>query len=308
MATIAEPSVSSNLVQAAPTTPTLPDLPKPVPHPPKARPVSPDALPYPEVEMRSLIGTTDLAAFDNPAGKLVFGYMDFGRDPAVYERVFDFGCGCGRIARQLLLQRPRPKRYVGIDLHAGMVRWCQENLQTADPGFTFLHHDVFSAGFNRKASNRWTTEFPVGSAEFSLVMAHSVFTHLTEEQAIFYLRECARILDARGFLYTSWFVFDKGDYPMLYEHNNALYVSYEDPGAAVVFDKEWMRNRAHEAGLRICGLIPPTVKGHQWTVIMTHREDMTEPEFPVDSAPQGLMRASCVLDRDPETIGLDEKQ
>jgi SAM-dependent methyltransferase len=272
----------------------------------KVAPVSLDALAYPPVEMRALIGTTDTQAFDNPEGKLVFNYLDFGQDPAVYERVFDFGCGCGRMARQFLLQRPQPKHYVGIDLHAGMIRWCKANLEPAASGFEFHHHDVFNVSFNRKAANQWTAAFPVGNAEFSLVIAHSVFTHLTEQQAIYYLRECARILDAEGYLYSSWFLFDKQDYPMLYEFNNALYVSYDDPSSAVIFDKHWLRERAHEAGLRICGLIPPSVRGHQWAVIMTHRRDLLEPDFPVDSAPRGVMRASLVHDRDPEKIGLEQ--
>jgi SAM-dependent methyltransferase len=271
----------------------------------KASPISLDAIPYPPLEMRELIGTTDTNAFDNPQGKLAFGYLDFGRDPAIYERVFDFGCGCGRIARQLLLQRPQPKRYVGVDLHAGMIRWCKANLEPAASDFTFIHHDVFNVSFNRNAANRWTTSFPVGAAEFSLVLAHSVFTHLTEEQAAYYFRECSRILDAGGLLYSSWFLFDKQDYPMMYDHNNALYVSYEDPAGAVLFDKNWVRSMAHEVGLRICGLIPPSVRGHQWVVIMTHRQDLPEPEFPTDDAPRGWVRASFVKDRDPEKIGLE---
>jgi hypothetical protein len=79
-------------------------------------PISLDALPFPPLEMRGLIGTADLAAFDNPSGSLVYDYIDSN----LYEKVFDFGCGCGRVARQLLQQRPAPKMYVGIDLHAGM--------------------------------------------------------------------------------------------------------------------------------------------------------------------------------------------
>lgn len=92
---------------------------------------------------------------------------------------------------------------------------------------------------------------------------------------------------------------------MMYEYNNALYVSYDDPSSAVIFDKDWLRRTAHEAGLRICGLIPPGVKGHQWVVTMTHRQDLPEPEFPEDNAPRRWMRASLVQGRDPEKIGLD---
>jgi SAM-dependent methyltransferase len=262
-----------------------------------------DALPYPPLEMRQLVGPTELAAFDNPEGKLVFHYVDLPPGPGIYERIFDFGCGCGRIARQLILQRPSPERYVGIDLHAGMIRWCQRNLQPRAPAFTFLHHDVFNPNFNREPRDRWTAPFPVGAAEFSLVIAHSVFTHLTEDQAVYYLGECARILDADGILYSSWFLFDKPDYPVMLERDNALYVSYIDPSATVLFDKQWLRQTAHAMGFRIWSLTAPAVRGHQWTVIMTRREGVQEPEFPVDEAPRGVIRPTVFEDRDPSKIG-----
>lgn len=67
--------------------------------------------------------------------------------------------------------------------------------------------------------------FPAGNSEFSLVNALSVFTHLTQDQAVHYLRECARVLRSDGLLHASWFLFDKTDHAMLKETDNALYVS-----------------------------------------------------------------------------------
>jgi SAM-dependent methyltransferase len=262
-------------------------------------PISLDALPFPPLEMRELIGTADLAAFDNPAGSLVYDYIDSN----LYEKVFDFGCGCGRVARQLLQQRPAPKMYVGIDLHAGMIRWCQRNLQPVAPHFSFLHHDVFDVMFNPIPGSPSVAPFPVGDSQFTLVNAHSVFTHLTEEQAPYYLRECVRILTSDGVLHASWFLFDKQDHPMMHEHHNALYLSYQHPGAAVLFDKQWVKDTAHAAGLRICAIIPPWVRGHQWVVMMTRRQDVQEPEFPSDDAPRGWVRPPMGSGRHPSTIG-----
>jgi hypothetical protein len=90
--------------------------------------------------------------------------------------VFDFGCGCGRIARQLMQQSPRPQRYVGIDLHRGMIEWCRENLAPHAPGFEFQHHDVFNPGLNPGTDMRppRTRPFPVGDRAFTLVNAWSV--------------------------------------------------------------------------------------------------------------------------------------
>ena len=48
----------------------------------------------------------------------------------------------------LIQQRPRPARYLGIDVHRGMIEWCRENLTPFAPSFEFMHHDVFSRGLN----------------------------------------------------------------------------------------------------------------------------------------------------------------
>ena len=101
-------------------------------------------LPMPALEMRELVGPTDEAAFDNPEGSLVYSYIE----PDQYESVFDFGCGCGRVARQLIQQSPRPQRYVGVDLHKGMIDWAERNLAPAASNFSFLHHDVYNVRFN----------------------------------------------------------------------------------------------------------------------------------------------------------------
>lgn len=69
------------------------------------------ALPLPPLELRELVGATDPA-------------------------------------RRLMQQRPRPRRYIGVDLHRGMVQWCQDNLAPLADGFAFIHHDVHSPCLN----------------------------------------------------------------------------------------------------------------------------------------------------------------
>jgi SAM-dependent methyltransferase len=114
-------------------------------------------LPIPPLEMRELVGPTDAAAFDNPNLDLVYPYLP----QEAYAEVFDFGCGCGRIARQLLQQVPRPRRYVGIDLHRGMIKWCSDNLAPVAPHFEFQHHDVFNLSFNPETDKSRVRPFPV---------------------------------------------------------------------------------------------------------------------------------------------------
>ena len=240
----------------------------------------------PPYEMRVLVGPTNEAAFDNPSRELVFPYLD----ESVYERVFDFGCGCGRIARQLLQQRIRPKRYVGIDLHRGMIRWCNDNLAHLAPEFEFRHQDVYNYSFNPDRS--LPDDLPLGEADdaFTLVNAYSVFTHLTQRQAEYYLGEVSRILAPEGVVHSTWFFFDKRDYPALQAEHNALYASDLDPCAAVLFDHGWVWRQARAAGLVVYAVIPPAIRGFQWTVLMAPAgAGFPEVPLPPDTGQEGVV-------------------
>jgi SAM-dependent methyltransferase len=260
-----------------------------------------ESLPLPPLEMRRLIGPTENEAFDNPTRGLVYPYLD----EAHYESIFDFGCGCGRVARQLILQNPQPGRYFGIDLHRGMIEWCRANLAPHAPNFTFEHHDVFAASLNPREDAPRTRPFPVESGAFTLINAWSVFTHLTETQVPHYLNESARILTKDGLLNSTWFLFDKREFPMMQDYANALYINEFDLSAAVIFDRSWLRKAAGEAGLTIIGVYPPIVRGFQWTLLLTPtRLGLQEAELPVDDAPYGQMKPPS-MPPNASAIGLD---
>lgn len=239
-----------------------------------------DALPLPPPEMRALVGPTDPAAFDNPSGAPLFGDL-----PA--QRVFDFGCGCGRVARKLIQQDVQPERYVGVDLHAGMIEWCRVNLSPRAPQFRFDHHNVFNVGFNPNAP-AVEAPFVVEDSAFSLVLAHSVFTHVLQEQVGFYLHEIARILEPGGVLHATWFTFDRADFPMLQSFQQALYINAYDPTNATIFDRAWIREQAALAGLRITDVVAPEMRGYHWMVQMRPVADgYDEVEWPPDEAASG---------------------
>jgi SAM-dependent methyltransferase len=234
-------------------------------------------LPVPPPEMRALVGPTELTAFENPCGDLVFPYLD----ASVYRSVFDFGCGCGRVARQLIQQRERPERYLGIDLHAGMIRWCEEHLTPRSSRFTFIHHDVFDDSFNPGEGKSRIASFPAADRDFTL---------LTETQTLHYLREAARILTDDGVVHASFFLFDKREFPFLQPHANALYASWEHPSAAVTFDRGWLVESIRAAGLSVVAAHPPPMRGYQWVLEMRHSgPGVEEIGLPPDSAPLGAV-------------------
>ena len=252
--------------------------------------------------MRALVGPTDEASFDNPSGELVYPYLPAEQ----YQRVFDFGCGCGRVARQLIQQSPRPERYLGVDLHRGMIEWARTNLAPTAEGFEFRHHNVYNESFNPGGGLPEVAPLPGQDSSFTLVNAISVFTHLTEPHAVHYMNEAARILAPDGVLHASFFLIDKAEFPMMMEHTNALYVSYVHPFAAVLDDRGWIRDIASSAGLTLTGIVPPQVRNHQWILTFRHsRPGVTQAIFPDDSAPIGKVPTPPMPD-DAHLIGLSE--
>ena len=240
--------------------------------------ISTSDIAMPPLELRTWVGPTDTVDFDNPSGVPI--YAEFGIPLESYETVFDFGCGCGRLARQLLQQNPTPRRYVGIDVHKGMIEWCQNNLTPVDVNYQFVHHDVYSYWYAPGNKMQLAEPFPVSDADFSLVIAHSVFTHLTKSQAEYYLSEVARILTPQGIAFTSWFFFDRASFPFLPEVY-CLYTSEVDFAQAVLFDREWFIATVRNVGLGVRMTRSPGMAGQQWIVFLAKRTPDMMDQFPL---------------------------
>ena len=198
----------------------------------------------------------------------------------LYRSVFDFGCGCGRVARQLLALNDPPSRYVGIDIHRGMIDWCAQNLSAVDPHFEFFHHDVYNISLAPENSRQLTAPFPVEDGTFSLTVAHSVFTHLYPAQTEHYLGEISRILQPDGIARTTWFLFDKLTFPMMFDFQPALYINEVDPTNAVIYDWRWLIETCRKSGLAVRHTIPPNPRGFQWILYLEKRRPGSEDKFP----------------------------
>jgi SAM-dependent methyltransferase len=243
-----------------------------------------DVLPLPPLEMRELVGTTEPEMFDQPEGEPVFAQATREQ----YASVLDFGCGCGRVARKLALANaPMPSRYLGIDLHRGMVHWNNDNLAPWLPNFAFQHHDVFNAGFNPGFDKPRTAPLPTATDSVTLVVAWSVFTHLVQSQAEHYLDEVARVLAQGGLMIATWFLFEKAYFPMMQDFQHALYINDADATNAVIYDRDWLLRSLDERGLRVRAARPPEIRGYHWvTEIEPGRGSIA---LPVDEAPFGRL-------------------
>lgn len=236
--------------------------------------------PMPPLDLRRSVGHEGTAEFENPHGKLAFGDdVPAGN----YHSVLDFGCGCGRVARQMMLQADaRPERYLGVDLYAPSIKWCQKHLSAWDPNYRFARMNAHNPKFNPRGR-----QAPIPTREtYSLVNAHSVFTHILERDIQFYFNECRRSLEPGGVLRATWFMFDKAEAPMMHDYQHALYISLDDPTHAVIYDRDFVRDLYRNAGLSIFRVHPPALRGFQW-IVYGRLGPGKDVAFPRDEAPLG---------------------
>ncbi|MFN2329742.1 MAG: class I SAM-dependent methyltransferase [Chromatocurvus sp.] len=100
--------------------------------------------------------------------------------PEISGRLLDFGAGWGRITRLMLRSLP-PEAITAVDVDARLVEAGATQLSGID--------------FLRIESGK---PLPFADASFAIVIANSVFSHLSEDAHQFYVAEIARILSPGG--------------------------------------------------------------------------------------------------------------
>lgn len=218
-----------------------------------------------------MIGGVDIKYFDNPNGGQIWGDLAFeGLKPGeAYESIFDFGSGCGREARRLMLMHGPPKKYLGIDISKGMIRWCEKNLTPHNKNFRFIYRDIYHISYAPKNRGRKRAlPFPAEAAEFSFANVNSVFTHLYHDQSLYYLNEISRVLKLKGAARTTWFFFNKRLFPMLAPHQHCLYVNAVDPTQAVFYDWEQFLRDLKALGLVVLNVVWPIADKLQTEVFL----------------------------------------
>jgi SAM-dependent methyltransferase len=107
-----------------------------------------------------------------------------GVEPMRLESILDFGCGCGRLIRQV--RKHTDAALLGCDYNARLANWCLVNL----PFGTFT-------------TNTLAPPLPYDDASFDYVYARSVFTHLDHDLQHAWIAEMRRIIKPGGWLYVT---------------------------------------------------------------------------------------------------------
>jgi cyclopropane fatty-acyl-phospholipid synthase-like methyltransferase len=117
-------------------------------------------------------------------------------------RLYDWGCGAGRLAVGVREHFGRVADYHGVDIQPEVLGWAQENLTS--PGFRFTLVDVSNERYNPDGSPERTLAAEPGSVD--VFYAYSVFSHMNDEDTPAYLRLIHEALAPGGKAFVTAFV------------------------------------------------------------------------------------------------------
>jgi SAM-dependent methyltransferase len=108
---------------------------------------------------------------------------DCGIDLGTVSSLLDFGCGTGRLLVGWYLDNPGRDLH-GCDINGELIRWAKANL----PGKIIWNHTALSP------------PLPYASKSLDLVLAVSVFTHLSSSSQQSWVEEFKRVLNPGGYV------------------------------------------------------------------------------------------------------------
>lgn len=187
-----------------------------------------------------------------------------------HERVFDIGCGIGRMAVPLT-QYLDPERgsYDGVDPVMDGILWCAQTISPAYPRFRFQRLDIAHPLYNPQGSLPGNeVRFGFANQSFDFITMTSVATHLPPDELVVYLNEAARLLAPGGRLFLTAFALDgqvTGQERLKFRRwgeGPGWYAIEEAPLAAAGIDASFLLEHATQAGLAVERLDPGHWRGH----------------------------------------------
>lgn len=175
-----------------------------------------------------------LPSFNNRKGGKI-SYAEWAHDIGIFKtlilqntincespEILDIGCGRGFLAISSAFLVKEKGTYTGIDINKNAIEFCKKHYKNENMSFIYLnHHNPYYNDVNSVLPEPW----PIDDNSKDLLTALSVWTHLNEQHAKFYMNEVGRVLKTNGKAIITFFCLD-GHYENMLSQSSVSFGKY----------------------------------------------------------------------------------
>ena len=121
-------------------------------------------------------------------------------------QILDLGCGTGQLAVSASPFVGKGGKYTGVEVRESLIEFGNDFFPRDQ--FDFVHFNISNPAYS-VGRDDVKTPWPLESDSFDLVTALSLWTHLAEEDALFYVKELARVLKSGSRAIITVFLLDE---------------------------------------------------------------------------------------------------
>ena len=144
----------------------------------------------------------------------------------VRPKILDIGCGTGLLAIASESLVKDGGEYIGLDVKEEDIRYCRKHFEKI-PSLSFIYHPVRNATYAPHQDSKHQP-WDILDESIDLVVSKSIWTHLNEQDAIYYFGEVGRVLKSGGKALITFCLLDE-DYYRQASTINKPWFNYNKP-------------------------------------------------------------------------------
>lgn len=177
-------------------------------------------------------------------------------------KILDIGCGTGLLGISCEPFISDGGQYTGIDVINRDVDFCKAHFPLGN--YEFIHFDVANPTYSKDQSKE-KKPWPIADNSYDLVTGLSVWTHLGEDDSVYYFKQIQRVLKKGGRAIITFFYLDdeyqkslsrrtdsKGRYHST--NQNRWIFSHPAYNSKNWFSPKWVKNPEEAVGITPTGL------------------------------------------------------
>jgi ubiquinone/menaquinone biosynthesis C-methylase UbiE len=149
-------------------------------------------------------------------------------------KILDIGCGTGLLGVAAQSFITEGGKYTGIDVIDNDIKFDKTHFDSKL--YDFIHFDLANPTYAKDQSQE-KKPWPIPDSQYDMVTALSVWTHLKEDDALYYFKEVKRVLKKGGKAVITFFILDEQYESSLTKRTSAKGRYHSTPQNKWVFDK-----------------------------------------------------------------------